>query len=389
MSQPEGYSDGTDCLCHLIKSLYGLKQAGREWNAELNKELEAHNWNPSVVDPCLYIRKTSKGIEIIAIWVDDLLLFASSLALMERMKRDLQSLFEITDLGEPSKIVGIEIHRDYKHKTITISQRQYIKSILAKEGLLDCNSVGMPMNPNEKLIPSEGETGEDGYAHSYASLIGSLMYLAVATRPDIAYAVYHLGSFMANPSMAHWSAAKRVLRYLSGTRDYGITYRADKPSPEENHFLGYSDASYANNDDVTSVSGYVFLMSGGAITWDSRKQNNVSLSTTESEYVALAEATRELTWLRNLLQGLGFDQLKPTVLYGDNSGALAIAKDPQYHKRTKHFDTRHHYIHQKLQSQEVEIFYCPTSIMTADIFTKALPKPKHQLHVAELGMSPN
>jgi hypothetical protein len=385
MKQPEGYEDGTDRLCHLIKSLYGLKQAGREWNEELNKQLEAHGWKPSEVDPCAYIRKTTEGIEIVIVWVDDLLLLANSHTLMNKMKNELKEIFEITDLGEPSKIVGIEIDRDREHHTITISQKQYTESILQKEGLENMNPVGMPMDPNIKLNPSEGEPG-DGH-NNYASLIGSLMYLAVATRPDIAYAVYRLGSYMSNPNMSHWSAAKRILRYLSGTRDYGITYRANKPEKDENHFLGYSDASYANNDDLTSVSGNVFLMSGGAISWSSKKQNNVSLSTTESEYIALADATREIMWLRNLFKGLGYEQPKPTILYGDNSGSLAIAKNPQYHKRTKHFDTKHHYIRQKVKTNEVEVLYCPTSNMTADIFTKALPKPKHQLHVAELGLT--
>ena len=224
--------------------------------------------------------------------------------------------------------------------------------------------------------------------NAYASLIGSLMYLAVATCPDIAYAVHCLGSFTSNPDMSHWMAAKRILRYLSGTRNHGITYRAKETDNNETNLLGYSDASYANNNDLTSVSGYVFLMNEGAITWGSKKQNDVSLSTTESEYIALAEAAREATWLRNLLKDLGFAQPKPTVIFGDNSGSLAIAKNPQYHKRTKHFDIRHHYIRQKVRENEIEVTYCPTSEMTADIFTKPLPKPKHQKHHKELGLTP-
>ena len=185
--------------------------------------------------------------------------------------------------------------------------------------------------------------------------------------------------------MSHWAAAKRVLRYLSGTRSYGITYRADEVNPKENQLSGYSDVSYANNDDATSISGYVFMMSGCAITWGSKKQTSVSLSSTESEYVALADAAWEVTWLRNLLEGLGYEQHAPTKLYGDNNGAIAIARNPQYHKRTKHFDTRNHYIRQKVKELVIEIECCPTSQMTADVFTKALPKPKFQLHRTKLG----
>jgi len=311
---------------------------------------------------------------------------------MKNLKHELQSTFKITDLGEPSKIVGIEIDHDRTNNTLIISQKQFLGMILKKQSMENANSVGMPMDPAIKLNPSEGElegNHQENFSKSFASLIGSLMYLAVATRPDIAYAVYRLGSFMSNPNMSHWTAAKRILHYLSGTKDYGITYRADKPESGENHFKGYSDASYANNEDLTSVSGYVFLMNGGAISWGSKKQTDVALSSTESEYIALADTTREAVWLCNLLKGLKYDQPKPIMIYGDNSGSLAIAKNPQYHKRTKHFDTRNHYIRQKVKEGIVEVKYCPTANMTADIFTKPLPKPKHHLHSAELGLTPH
>ena len=288
MKQPEGYDDGTGHICHLIKSLYGLKQARCEWNDELNKQLKSLGWKPTPVDPCTYTRRTTGGIEVIAVWVDDLLLFASDTTLMSKMKLELKSIFEITDLGDPAKIIGIEIKRDHMKRTIMISQKQYIDTILQREGLQNAHPVAIPMDPNVQLQPSEGESADKN--NGYVSLIGSLMYLAVATRLDIAYAVFQLGSYMANPAMSHWTAAKQVLRYLSGTRDYGITYQASETKLEENHFLGYSDASYANNDNATSISGYIFIMGGGTITWGSKKQTSVSLSSTESKYVALADA---------------------------------------------------------------------------------------------------
>ena len=321
--QPEGYNNGTSRLCHLIKCLYGLKQAGCEWNDELNKQLASLGWKPTMVDPCTYIRRTTEGVEVIAIWVDDLLLFSSNTDLMSKMKLELKSIFEITDLGEPAKIVGIEIERDRAKGTITILQKHYIKAILQKEGLNDAHPVAVPMDPNLQLQPSEGESQDK--SNNYALSIGSLMYLAVVMRPDITYAVFRLGLYMANPVMSHWAAAKRVLRYLSGTRSYGITYRTESIKLTDNQFLGYSDVSYANNDDATSISGYVFTMGGGAITWGSKKQTSVSLSSTESKYVALADAAREVTWLQNLLEGLGYEQHAPTKLYGDNNRAIAIA----------------------------------------------------------------
>ena len=383
MKQPEGFDDGTGQVCHLIKSLYGLKQAGCEWNEELNKQLESLGWKPTMVDPCTYVRWKTDGVEVIAVWANDLLLFASDSDLMENMKLELKSVFEITDLGELAKIVGIEIKQDHAKKTIRISQKQLIKGILQREGLESAHPVAVPMNPSIQFQLSEGES--KGKSNSYVSVIGSLMYLAIVTRPDIAYAVFRLRSYMANPMLSHWAAAKQVLRYLSGTQEQGITYRAEGTEPRKNRFYGYSDVSYANNDDATSISGYVFSMSRGTITWGSKKQTSVSLSSTESEYVVMADAAREVTWLQNLLEGLGRRQQGPTKLYRDDNGVLAIAKNPQYHKHTKHFDTQNHYIRQKVKELEIEIEYCPTAEMTADIFTKALPKPKFQLHRTELG----
>ena len=244
--------------------------------------------------------------------------------------------------------------------------------ILAKYGLQDACPVCTPLDPNIKLEPGEMETGNR--SNNYVSLIGSLMYAAVATRPDIAFAVNRLASFTANPTMCHWTAAKHVLRYLKGTKNIGITY--SKPETEDmvnqSGLIGYSDASFANNYDRTSVSGYVFKAAGGAITWGLKKQNIVSLSTTEAEYICLSDAAREATWLRNLYEEVGFPQEEPTLVYGDNLSALAIAENPRYHRRTKHFDIKHHYIRDQVSNKTIVTGYLPTAQMTADIFTKAL-----------------
>ena len=175
-----------------------------------------------MVDPCTYVRWKTDGVEVIAVWANDLLLFASDSDLMENMKLELKSVFEITDLGEPAKIVGIEIKQDHAKKTIQISQKQLIKGILQREGLESAHPVAVPMDPSIQFQLSEGES--KGKSNSYVSVIGSLMYLAIVTRPDIAYAVFRLRSYMANPVLSHWAAAKQVLRYLSGTQEQGITY---------------------------------------------------------------------------------------------------------------------------------------------------------------------
>ena len=386
MMQPQGFTDGTDRVCHLIKTLYGLKQSGREWNKEFNTKLVGRNFKRTQSDPCVYIRQDQHHTEIVTVWVDDLLLFTNAEKRMKQLKRELGELFEVTDLGEPSKIVGIEISRDRKAGTLRLTQTKYIESLLRQYGLENANAVGMPMDPNIKLCAVQNNEPGDR-SNSYASLIGSLMYLAVATRPDITYAVYQLAAYTANPGMQHWTAAKRVLRYLAGTKDWGITYRKNPSFDSTKIFHGYSDANFAGNEDGTSVTGFVFKSAGAAISWNSKRQRNILQSTTETEYMGLNEATREAVWLRNLFQELGFDQTKPTIIYGDNQGSLSTAVNPQFHKRTKHFQVKMFYVREQIQNEIIKVKYCPTAEMTADIFTKPLPKPKHLTHTSHLGMT--
>ena len=263
------------------------------------------------------------------VWVDDLMLFATSKELMERVKTDIKSEWEVTDLGEPSKIIGIKITRN--GNSITISQGKYVEMILRKEKMLNANPVATPLDPNVPIEPNP-EGNEGSRSNAYTQILGEIQYLANATRPDIAYAVNHLASYTANPSLQHWGALKRILRYLAGTRNYGITYLA---SPSKNRgtnlFEGYSDAAYSNVDKAKSTSGYVYMVGGSAITWMSQKQSTVALSTTEAEYITLSEAGREACWLRNLYEELGFSQQDLTIIYGDNNGSIAMAKNPQLH----------------------------------------------------------
>ncbi len=385
MKQPEGYDDGSGRVCLLAKTLYGLKQSGREWNLELDHKLQKHGYTRLKADPCVYIRRR-KDLAIMTVWVDDLLLFASAEEAMTDMKSDIRSEWEVTDLGEPAKIVGIEITR--KERSITISQERYIETILESEGMQRANPVAMPLDPNETLVPNP-DGNEGSRSNSYARLLGELQFLANATRPDIAYAVNRLASYTANPSMQHTSALKRILRYLAGTKAYGITYSGMQSKNRNiNLFQGYADAAYANADESKSTTGYVFQAGGGAITWMSKRQSVVALSSTEAEYVALSEAGREACWLRNLYQELGYEQTLPTVIKGDNNGAIAMARNPQFHKRAKHIDIRWHWIRDLVEDQTVEIQSCRDPDQTADVLTKALPRPKHKKHMEEMGLAP-
>jgi hypothetical protein len=382
MRQPEGFEDGTQRVCLLVKTLYGLKQSGREWNIELDTKMRQNGYTLLLSDPCVYLQRSSDGLSIATVWVDDLLLFASSKPLMAKMKASLQRTWQVTDLGEPTKIVGIEVARD--RDSLTICQRLYIDSILSKQGLAKADKVSTPLDHNVPIQPNP-EGNEGNRSNAYAQLLGSLQFLANATRPDIAYAVNRLASYTANPSMQHQTALKRVLRYLSGTKNYALTYRTI-PNADGNMFHGFADAAFANNDDCTSTSGYVFLAQGGALTWRSVKQTLVTLSTTHTEYVALSESAREACWLKTMMEELGFPQPNPITIYGDNDGSIQLSKNPQFHKRTKHIAIRWHWIRDLVRDSEIIIESCRDSEQTADVLTKPLPRPKHRQHAQEMGL---
>jgi len=284
MKQPEGYDDGTGHICLLIKTLYGLKQAGREWNHEFDSKMRKRRYARLQSDPCVYMWHIGEDFAIIAVWVDDLLIFATMIDLQDKARMDVAKDWEVTDLSEPQKIIGIEITRT--PECITISLSKYIKSILRKEGHEHCNPVSTPLDPNVQLVPNpNGEIGN--CSNSFTRLLGELQYVANAMRPDISYVVNRLASYTANPSLQHTTALKCVLQYLSGTRSLGIIYKADD---EYLNFIGYTDASYANADERKSILGYVFIASSGAITWSSKKQVTKALSLTEAEYIAMSEA---------------------------------------------------------------------------------------------------
>jgi len=384
MQQLEGFTDGTGRVCLLIKTLYGLKQAGREWNIELDTKLRRRGYACLRSDPCAYILRIGEEFAIITVWVDDLLLFATTIRLMNKMKLDIKAEWEVTDLGEPSKIVGIKI--TMSKDSIAISQRRYIESILKKEGLERANPVRMPLDPNTPLKPNP-EGNEGNRSNSFIRLLGELQFIANATRPDIAYAVNRLAAYTANPSLQHVGALKRILWYLSGTRTHGIVYKALPEEPD--FFYGYTDASYGNTDDCKSISGYVFLAGNRAITWSSRKQVSIALSSTEAEYIALSEAAREACWLKSLYSELSLLQEDvPTLIQGDNDGSIVMARNPQFHKRSKHIAIHWHWVRNLVQDGKVFIDSCRDPEQMADVLTKALLKPKHQRHTHEMGLVP-
>ena len=367
MSQPTGYEEkGKEHLvCRLRKSIYGLKQSSRCWNTALDSHLKKMGFTQSKSDPCIY---TSGGGDTfyIGVYVDDLIVAGKDKEQMKRVKEELSSKFDIKDLGKLSYFLGMSIVRNQEKKMTWMGQPTYAQTLLAKMGMSDCKPAKTPVDSGHRLTKAtDDEVAID--QPSYQSVVGSLMYLATCTRPDIAYAVGVLARFSSKPNQSHWTAVKCVLRYLKGTTGHGIVYRGDSD------VLGYSDADWAGDaDDRKSTSGYLFLIAGGPVSWRSRKQSTVALSTAEAEYVALSIAAQECVWLRRLLSELGDPPRGPTTILEDNQSSIAMAKNPQFHGRAKHIDIKHHFVREQVSEGSIELQYCPSNEMFADILTKGL-----------------
>ena len=279
--------------------------------------------------------------------MDDFLLISDQEKLNDRIETELNGHFKVKSLGQPSIIIGVKVHQE--DHLIEISQTHYIDTLLKKYRLQNMNLVSTPMDPNTKLDAIEGETSEDSkdqllINHGYANLIRSLMYLAITTRPDIAYSVNKLMQYTLAPKAKHWTAVKRAFRYLKGTRQHKLTYRG---SPEllHNDINIYCDADWASDSDRKSISGYVIIIAGGAVAWSSKKQNTVAPSTPEAKYIAATHVAKQVLWHHSLLTKLEFPLLTPSIMFSDNQSAITIAHHPEFHACTKHIDIVLHFFY--------------------------------------------
>jgi len=424
MTQPEGFEigDPDEFICQLLKSLYGLKQAGNIWRGTISEFFIEKGLHPTLSDMCIYririittntpgtgtgtstgtgtestttppkststsgtsitsLNASSIAVPMIGLYVDDLFLLGDKNKRAEviKLKSELCNRFEMTDLGEISSILGIKVQRRRISRSISLDQTAYIKSILDRFRMTESNPVKTPVDTNVKLIKSEEPIDED-LRQLYQQAVGSLMYIMIGTRPDIAYAVSLVSRFASNPNQSHWTAVKRILRYLKGSIHLKLTYSCDQNQGQGQEPHGYSDADWAGDlNDRRSTSGYVFLMSDAAVVWSSMKQQSVALSTTEAEYIGISQATREALWIRTLLKEIGYDSgTKPMTLHCDNQSCIAITKNPVHHSRTKHIDIRYHFIKDNVKNGTIKVKHRGTDVMVADSLTKALPLEKFE-----------
>ncbi|KAG2803054.1 hypothetical protein PC113_g24434 [Phytophthora cactorum] len=288
----------------------------------------------------------------------------------------------MTDSGKCAFVLGIELV-DGPDGSVTMCQRRYVDDILKRFGMDECKAVVSPVDMSTRLVPSDAATKVNA---PFREAVGALMHLMTATRPDIAYAVGYVSRFMENPQEEHWVAVKRFFCYLQGTKTHGICF---KPGNKID-FRGYSDADWAGDlADRKSTSGYTFMLMSAPVSWGSKKQSSVSLSTSEEEYIALSLAIQEGKWIHRLLCEIlaAANETGPELMIReDNQSCIKMTKNPVSHGRAKHIDIKYHHIRDEVKRGEVKLEYCETSVMLADIMTKALAGPRHTDLTVALGI---
>eukprot|EP00253_Pinus_taeda_P007975 PITA_07975 len=366
-------------VCRLKKALYGLKQAPRAWYSRIDSYLLENEFAKCEGEPTIYIKENDGKILIVVLYVDDVIFTGNDVYLIQNFKSVMKEEFEMTNMGLLRYFLGIEV--DQNENGIFISQEKYVNEVFGRFNMQEYKAAITPTVMGLKL--SKEDSNKDFDPSLYKSIVGSLMYLA-ATRPDIMFAVSLISGFMERPKEAHWQAAKRIMRYVKGTKRFGILYT----SSESSNLFGYTDSDWDGSvDDRKSTSGYLFHMGSGAISWASKKQPIVALSTAEAEYVAATAAACQGVWMRRMLRSLGQEQAKATVIFCDNSSAIALSKNYVFHKRMKHIDTRFHYIRELVNNGEIILQHCSTQEQVADILTKPLDQKSFEFLRKCLGMT--
>ena len=369
MKQPPGFEDKHKPfqVCRLDKSLYGLKQVPRAWYSRLSSKLQTLGFTPSRSDTSLFIYNKSNTSIFVHIYVDDIIITSSSNDAVTALLKDLNSEFALKDLGDLHFFLGIEVKKT-REGVLHISQEKYATDLLNRVGLQGCKPSPTPLSNTEKLSLAEGEILNQEDGTKYRSLVGALQYLTL-TRPDISFAANKVCQFLHAPTSSHWTAAKRILRYVKNTLSVGLTFNKSSSTL----FSAFSDSDWAGClDDRRSTGGFAVFFGPNLISWCARKHATVSRSSTEAEYKALANATAEIIWVKSMLKELGMSHIQTPCLWCDNLGATYLSANPVFHARTKHIEIDYHFVRERVASKELEIRFVHSKDQVAYGFTKAL-----------------
>lgn len=377
MRQPPGTAAPGEehVVWRLKKSLYGLKQAGRAWYKTYRDAMTKLGMTRCEADHACFRKHEGESLAMVGAIVDDMLVTGTP-DLVEQFRAGIKGHFTVTDAGEVAWILGIEVVCDLGAGTVRIAQSTAIDAVVWAMHLEGAKPASTPIAVGAKLdrtqCPTMAEATADMALVPYKQGVGMCMYIAVTSRPNIAYTVHRLAKYMANPGRAHWEVLKQLVRYLAGTREFWLIYGRNTDG-----LAGFTDADWGTSDNTRhSVCGYVYTFHGGAISWLERQQNVVALSSTEAEYIGITHAAKEALWLHMLLSDLVHPDFSSHAvrLYNENKGAMDLAKNNAYHARTKHISIRYNFIREAVEQQQVDLGYRRTEDMPADLFTKPVTR---------------
>jgi hypothetical protein len=387
LAPPQGVEVKDGYALRVLRSLYGLKQSARDWNSLCRDYLLGVGFKQSLADPCLFTHQ-ERHIQLL-VYVDDILCASERIDDSNWLYLKLSERFKAKNLGDVVKLLGIRITRNRKTREIWLDQQQYLQGVLARFGMSEAKykKRGTPIRDYKNLRPAQPHE-ERHDPNEYQQVVGSLMYAMVHTRPDIAFALGKLSQHMQDPSEAHWTYLKALMRYIRSSLDLRLRFgRTENAS-----LVVYTDADWAGQkSDRKSTSGGVAMLYGGPICWLSKVQRSVATSSTESEYIAQATNAKTTQWLAQVLKDMGNPELiatdgKTVRMRADNQGAIALTKNPHLHERSRHIDISYHYVRDLVQKGRVEINYIPTANMIADGFTKPLERTAFDKFKGQLGM---
>ena len=387
MEIPEGLQDfdpdaREGMVLELLKSLYGLRQSANLWHRKITGFLMKIGFRPTTADPSVFIN--NRGL-IIALYVDDVVVFGRKEEEINEVKKKLKEFHPMTDSGLVNKLLGIRFTWG-QDGSIHLDQQSYASQILEEFGMADCKPSRTPISPSVQLSDSDSPRLGRGDHKLFRRLIGRLIFLITATRPDVSFVVNQLSQFLAEPRQVHLAAAKHVLRYIQATMDYRLAFGAKG----RQGLVAYADSAYANSVRNRSTTGFVFMINGSPVAWNSRKQTVTAQSSTEAEYMAVSEAAKQAIWIRHFLYSIGKEavyNMGPTTIYEDNQGAIKLADNPVNHPKTKHIAVRYHAIREHIANGEIRLEYLSTDRMVADGLTKATNHVTQELLVDGLGLA--
>jgi transposase InsO family protein len=398
MEPPEGYNVPVGHVLLLKKALYGLKQAGRQWYLKLKSILKEFGFKQVVCEPHTFVvHKVVNRVMrtlIVPVYVDDLIPIGDKV-LAENFEAWIGDFLEVTLIGDASYFLGIRVTRSSRtqgeESRLVLDQSTFARTIVERKGIPQGQTSKTPLPAKEEYEPNPVNVSDADPAtvKQYQKDIGSLMYLMLGSRPDLAYAVGKLARFSSNPSPEHLEAVTRIYRYVNGTFDHSLVYvRSADADGTRVYPTGFTDSNYAQGKDRKSTSGYLFGLSRGVFSWSSKKQSTIAESTMEAEAIGIHQASRQITWIRNLYGEIKVNLEGPITLLADSQPAIAVLNEPQSHQRTKNLDVGVLKVRERITDGLLKLVYVSTEDNMADILTKSLPKDRHRKLVSAMAMGP-